>query len=710
MPTSSKSIARLLAVVCAAVLRVASAQVTRVAVFPFDAAANTQAYQLGLPSAVQRALNQVPGVYAPPIGDVALVANKALDAEADVNQTVGRLFDAGALVTGQVTLGGGGVQATVNVDIAGQVQTVQASGQDPADLAVQVAEGVARVVAPQVPAEVMERVRAAAADTPSLPSLGPTGLAASSLPGANVTDLSVAAELDADSAWVLSEYAKVAALAGDMDTAAAYATLAAEAAPADAEVQATAGVVLRSAGRAEEAAAAFGRALETNPNHAIALAGRASLPELAGSDPTADLQAAIDAYPRFIDAYLRLAALQSNPQRTVQTLRRAERYAPDSVLLRATVVDQLLDVGAVDDALSYLQQSVADPLSRSAGLYALARQLPASHAQQALELVSAGEEVFPDSTELDVARADLLIKTGEPGSAAELLRPVYEANPNNREVGGMLAVALARSGDLEGAKQVFEAQRGTGAQVDLGLAEVYLAAGRAAGALELLRPLAEASPDDPQLQALYGTALVRMGRLEEGRGVLERALELDPDNALAQRSVSILEQQSQLTGDADITFNEEAGVAFQQGLYALDVGDAVAARDAFTRALAAQEGNPLAAFYRGYARQLTGDDRGAILDYQQALESLPQSDIVMNNLGYAYLQTGRVDLALENLRSAIAANDQNAQAHLNLGLAYLTLQDHQRALTELERAVELDPDLGPTLEQLIAATRERTAE
>src|SRR5690606_2619776 len=143
----------------------------------------------GLPSAVQRALNQVPGVYAPPIGDVALVANKALDAEADVNQTVGRLFDAGALVTGQVTLGGGGVQATVNVDIAGQVLTVQASGQDPADLAVQVAEGVARVVAPQVPAEVMERVRAAAADTPSLPSLGPTGLAASSLPGANVTDL-----------------------------------------------------------------------------------------------------------------------------------------------------------------------------------------------------------------------------------------------------------------------------------------------------------------------------------------------------------------------------------------------------------------------------------------------------------------------------------------------------------------------------------------
>ncbi len=710
MPTSTQYLVRLLVFLGAALMNVAAAQVTRVAVFPFDAGANTQAYQLGLPSAVQRSLNQLPGVYAPPIGDVALVANKALGAEADVDQTVGRLFDAAALVTGQVTLGGGGVQALVNVEVGGAVQTVQASSQDPTALAVQVAEAVARIVAPDATAEALELVRATASDTPSVPSLGPAGLSASGLPGANVTDLSVAAELDSGSAWVLVEYAKSAAISGDMQTAASYAELAAQAAPADAEVQATVGVVLRSAGDQEAAAAAFGRALETNPDHAIALVGRASLPEVSGTDAVSDLEAAIEAYPRFIDAYLRLASLQGDPQRTLQTLRRAERYAPDSVLLRATVVDVLIDNGAAGDALTYLQQSVTDPLSRSASLYGLARRLPASHAQQGLELVSAGKEAYPDSVELEVARADLLIKAGQVAEAAELLRPVYESHPNDRDVGGMLAVALARGGDLDGARQVFEQQRGTGAQVDLGLAEVYLAAGRAAGALELLQPLAEANPDDAQLQALYGTALTRMGRLDEGRTVLERALELDAENALAQRSISILEQQSQLTGDADVTFTEEAGVAFQQGLYALDVGDSVAARDAFSRALEAQAGNPLAAFYRGYSRQLTGDERGAIADYQTALESLPESDIVLNNLGYAYLQTGRVDLALENLQKAVAANDGNAQAHLNLGLAYLTLENHARALTELERAVELDPALGPTLEQLITATRERAAQ
>src|SRR5690606_27758349 len=187
------------------------------------------------------------------------------------------------------------------------------------------------------------------------------------LPGVRVAGLSVGADVAADSGWVQVGYARTAARAGDMETAASSASLAAESAPADAEVQATAGVVLRSAGDAEAAAAAFGRALETNPNHAIALVGRASLPDFSDSDAVADLEAAIDAYPRFIDAHLRLASLQGSPQRTVQTLRRAERYAPDSALLRATVLDQLLDIGAVDDALAYLQQSVSDQLGRSAG-------------------------------------------------------------------------------------------------------------------------------------------------------------------------------------------------------------------------------------------------------------------------------------------------------------------------------------------------------
>src|SRR5690606_18799165 len=132
-------------------------------------------------------------------------------------------------------------------------------------------------------------------------------------------------------------------------------------APNDAEVQATIGVVLSSAGREDEARAAFAASLAVNPAHAIALAGRASIAEDGGADRLTDLQAAVDAYPRFVDAHIRLAAQQGDAVRSLQALRRAESFAPDSLLLRPTVMELLLELGDTSSALAYLQQSVTDP-------------------------------------------------------------------------------------------------------------------------------------------------------------------------------------------------------------------------------------------------------------------------------------------------------------------------------------------------------------
>src|SRR5690606_23254122 len=189
MPIRPKLFVSALIFVVLATLSTAMAQVSRVVVFPFDADATSQAYQLGLASALQRALNQIPGVYAPPVGDTALVANRAVADAVDVNETVGRLINASALVTGQETPAGGGVRALVNVDTAGGTQVVDVSGADPAAVAVGVATGVAAIVAPNLAAAATAAVEAAASDTPSVPSLAPVGLSASGLPGANVTDL-----------------------------------------------------------------------------------------------------------------------------------------------------------------------------------------------------------------------------------------------------------------------------------------------------------------------------------------------------------------------------------------------------------------------------------------------------------------------------------------------------------------------------------------
>src|SRR5690606_39613841 len=137
------------------------------------------------------------------------------------------------------------------------------------------------------------------------------------------------------------------------------------------------------------ALAAFNASLAANPAHAIALAGRASVTGVDQGDPAADLQAAVDAYPRFVDAHVRMAARQGDPVRALQTLRRAESFAPDSLLLRSTVMELLLENGDVASALAYLQQAVDDPLARSAGLFALARGFPPPRAPEAPALLHA---------------------------------------------------------------------------------------------------------------------------------------------------------------------------------------------------------------------------------------------------------------------------------------------------------------------------------
>lgn len=707
MPLRNKIMTALFGALLLALAQGAFAQVTRVVIFPFDTDANVRAYQLGLPAALQRSLNQLPGVYAPPVGDSALVANKAAAADRDPFELAGRLFDASALVTGQVVAGGGGVRAQINVEIGGGTQAFEVSGNSPASLVAAAADAVARAISPGLSASALEAVAAAAAQTPSLPSLFSVGLAASGLPGASVSDLDAASQLDPQSAWVMVELGRIRAVNGNLSAAADAAEAAAQLAPNDADVQATAGVLLASADRDAAASAAFSAALGINPSHAVALAGRASLAANA-SEAVADLQAAVAAYPRFVDAQVRLASIQPDATRAVQQLRRAEQYLPDSVVLRANVVNTLLEVGDDVGALAYLRQSVSDPLAASPALYALARSLPASQLTGARDLVQDGRERYPESLELAVAAADLQIKSGELSSAVTALESLYQENPGSLQVGGLLAVALARQGDIVTAREVYQAQRGTGSDAERGLAELYLAAGRAAAALELLGPLVAATPDDPDLQTMYGASLARMGRNDEAVQSLERALALQPGHAGAERALALIAQQQELTGTHEVAFSEESGAAFQQGLYALDVNDAQAAVDAFRRSFELQA-NGLNAFYLGYAHQLGGNPRAAIGAYETALEQLPGSDIVLNNLGFAQFEVGRFDLALDYLRQALAANPENPRVHLNIGIVYFGMQFYEQAIGPLQEAERLEPGLRETTQELITAARERLA-
>ena len=696
--------------------------VTRLVVLPFDATGPAEVYRAGLATALQRGLNVVDGVYAPPVGDALLVFGRLSEQDSVSAEAVAEAFGADTVVSGRVTLNGS--QAGVLLGFAGPAypqvveRAVTGPADDPAALVANVLDAVVDELGLRIGGGDRQELDAVAAQTPSLPSLGAVGEASLRLPALDAAALEAAASLDGGSSWVLSERARARLLGGDQAGALSTSLAAINAAPQDVEALVTRGLILLATGDTAGARGAFEAARVLNPTHALAFQGLGRTAASPAEARTA-YEAALDAYPRLVEAYLDLAALeeQSDPRRALQTLRSAADRVPDSLGLKRAFIGLAIRQGDPAGALSYLQTELQDEASRSPSLYALAAGLPSEYGAQALEIVREGRAAYPDDATLVLAEASLLSQSGDAAGAAGVLQEAYSRDPQNAALANELAVTQARAGDLEGARATLEGVPGvsSGGSVALGvnLARLYLQAGQAEGAIDTLEPLLSRAPDDAEVYALYGTALGRAGRYDQALNALDRALALEPENAQAVSARSAVEQQRALTGGERLAYSGETAVAVNEGLSAVEAGDFAAAADAFGRARASVgggAGDGFLSFYEAYSLQRTDRVREAIPLYEQALEDFADNDTVLNNLGYAYVQTGRFDRGLEYLTRAVQADPENSQAQLNLGGVYYQLNRYAQAVEAWERAVALDPDTAEALTPLLEDARERAGQ
>jgi tetratricopeptide (TPR) repeat protein len=688
----------------------AQAPTLRVVLLPFDASGSVDALALGLPAAVQRALQEVDGIHVPPIGDAAVVFARARDALEDPIAAVRRVFVADALVVARVTGGTSyAIEGVIDLGARGEVPLgVAGRVSDPSAAARAVTEAIlaALGVTPN-PAD-LAALRRAWSDAPSLPSLGAVAVAAARLPNVRLDALAAAAALDPTSAWVRSEYARALALSGNLSAAATEAE-AAVAASEGIEALVALGVV-QLAGGDPAAAATFAQAVERNPAHAVALVGLAQ--SGAAGDRVALLERAIVAAPRLADAHVALAEAQTSAARAVAVLRRATASLPDSVAVQGALLDLVVATGDALGALELLREALADPIGRRGATYALAERLPDPVARDALALLAEGAALFPESSDVRRAEIALLRRVGDDAAAdAAQVAWLESGFASAADVIAWADVLATRGRADEG--QAWLDRLAGGGDAELRTARLDLAAGRARAALAVLEPRLAAGNADAVTRTLTGIALGRVGRLAEGIAVLEGVLaspEADADaetRDVAARGLAVIREQQRLLAGGGLTLSAAAAEAFEQGLYALETGDAAAAQGAFARARALQDVGVLA-FYEGYARQIGGDPRGAIAAYEAARVDLGTSDVLLNNLGYAQLQVGRLDLALATLRTAVALAPGNALAHLNLGLVHYGLTRFPEAVASFETALGIDPSLRESVADVLADARRRS--
>ena len=675
---------------------------TRIVAVPLQGPAELASWQIGLATGLQRSLNVLDGVFVPPVGDPVVLAERAAAADLDPVAVLRERFGADALVGGRVASAPGGLDVTLERygpggATASDTVTVPAVPVE----ALQVVVDAAIELLGLQPSEAERRAAlAVAAEAPSIESLQVVAVTTARLAPPDPAQLRAAAELDPDASWVRAENARAASLAGEHERAQEEARAATDAAPQDVEAWTIRGVVAVRAGDRMGAEEAYRAALERNPAHAVARAGLAEL--LSGEDALREYRRALDAYPRLLEAHLAIADLEGGA-RGLQTLRSAVDALPDATRLHAEVIERALAADDPTGALAYLRETLGRPLARSAGVYALAARLPADRREAALELLREGAEAYPNDVGLALAEAELLREAGDPAAAEARLRPLHDERPDDPRLANELALTLLAQDRVDEARAALaEAAEGS-ATVRFNLAQALLESGRPRAAVEEIAPDATEGQQDPEVWALYGTALAASGRAGEARPALERAVELDPDQPFARRTLRRLDERERIAGEDGPVVPEAARAAYQRGLTDLEQGRFADAASELERAYEQSDGAPLVAFYLGTALQRAGRPGDALPYYREAREAFPDSGTVLNNLGFAWLQQGRYDQALPTLRDAVDAAPQNARAHLNLGLVYYGLSRFEDALASWDEAVELDP----SLEAAIAEPRER---
>jgi tetratricopeptide (TPR) repeat protein len=192
--------------------------------------------------------------------------------------------------------------------------------------------------------------------------------------------------------------------------------------------------------------------------------------------------------------------------------------------------------------------------------------------------------------------------------------------------------------------------------------------GESLGSIRASAPLDRATTTSLEALRKYSQALkaIDAGDHDLGTGLLEEAVQLDPEFAMAWRKLAVQEFD-------DVQARKAAATR------AYELRDLLTDRERYMTM----------GTYHGY---VTLDNDAAINAYRTLLEQYPEDAWALNNIALQYAEQGKLDLSNQHLERAIAADPYTPNAYINLaaGLHYLGHADS--ALAVLDRLEQVMPE------------------
>ncbi len=187
----------------------------------------------------------------------------------------------------------------------------------------------------------------------------------------------------------------------------------------------------------------------------------------------------------------------------------------------------------------------------------------------------------------------------------------------------------------------------------------------------------------------------KLGLYSEAIFDYKRAIELDPSYGLAYMNLGALLLKLDRKEDALKVFERAAQLGIPQATHSISsVKRRLNMRQ--TQATTNDFHDPNFYLNRGIERGRQGDHKGAIADFDQAIQLNPEMDEAYLNRAVSHDKVGDFKRAIADCDQAIRLNPQMVSAYRNRGTARSAIGDLQGAIADYDQAINLNPYIAET--------------
>lgn len=183
-----------------------------------------------------------------------------------------------------------------------------------------------------------------------------------------------------------------------------------------------------------------------------------------------------------------------------------------------------------------------------------------------------------------------------------------------------------------------------------------------------------------------GNRHVQNGDLDKAIADYDRAIELDPDWALAYNNRALAYIGEEVVTRGSLVNADEYSLLSGS---ASDLDKAIADLD---RAIELEPDNSMFHFNRGLAYSMKGDDDQAIVDYDRAIDLNSDDPVAYERRASSYMIKGDLDQSIADYDRAADLAPDYAEIYNGRSMAYWLKGDLDQSIADLDRLINLAPD------------------